>query len=460
MSEYIENSINEYYKLKNNYENEINKQKRNIINNPSLSWKEKKIEFQKLKPKCFNCKRPGGTLFSIKHDNTTNNRHLRAVCGVIANPCNLNIDIELGKYEELPFILKDTEKEINEIKLNIIENKNKLLFGYITAETTLNNFNEIKSELAENVVVLEEYLEEYNNIVDNKETEAKLNEKKELSEIYIVQIKAAIKQFNETNDVNYVNDAVDIYNTNLKPLLKEIMNLKYRENMVWYNEDDNTFNLIQNRYTISNLQVNLLDESVKQFNVGMAAMPIDAKKQKQSQRQRQRQKQSQKPKTKLIIESDSENDDEAEAETKAESIINKPMDTNAPIIDKNGNATWSNPEYQKLWDAMSSTLKTALLTDREWLQEFMDSCVNSKQNKKQCKFITPSNLILPPQILDDGQYDFGNEVYNNIFNKLDKSYQNTLLGVYSIKDGKKNYKMLEDALGNIIAKELSFSGFL
>ena len=258
--------------------------------------------------------------------------------------------------------------------------------------------------------------------------------------------------------MNYVTEAVDIYNTNLKPLLKEIMNLKYRENMVWYNEDDNTFNLIQNRYTISNLQVNLLDESVKQFNVGMAAIPIDAKKQKQSQRQRQ--KQSQKPKTKLIIESDSENDDEAEAETKAESIINKPMDTNAPIIDKNGNATWSNPEYQKLWDAMSSTLKTALLTDREWLQEFMDSCVNSKQNKKQCKFITPSNLILPPQILDDGQYDFGNEVYNNIFNKLDKSYQNTLLGVYSIKDGKKNYKMLEDALGNIIAKELSFSGFL
>jgi len=34
MSEYIENSINEYYKLKNSYENEINKYKRNIINNP------------------------------------------------------------------------------------------------------------------------------------------------------------------------------------------------------------------------------------------------------------------------------------------------------------------------------------------------------------------------------------------------------------------------------------------
>jgi hypothetical protein len=32
-----------------------------------------------------------------------------------------------------------------------------LLFGYITAETALNNFNEIKSELAEYVAVLEEY---------------------------------------------------------------------------------------------------------------------------------------------------------------------------------------------------------------------------------------------------------------------------------------------------------------
>jgi hypothetical protein len=444
MSEYIENSINEYYKLKNSYENEINKYKRNIINNPSLSWKEKKIEFQKLKPKCINCKRPGSTFFSIKHDNATNNRHLRAVCGVVANPCNLNINIVLGKYEELPFILRDTEKNIHEIKLNIIENKNKLLFGYITSETALNNFNEIKSELAEYVAVLEDYLGEYNNIVDNKETEAKLNEKIELSEIYIVQLKAAIKQFNESNDVHYVNDAVDIYNTSLKPLLKEIMNLKYRENMVWYNEDENTFNLIQNRYTIADLQVNLLDESVKQFNVGMTTIPVDAKKQKQRQKQ--------KSKPKLIVESDSENEIEAEAEN----IVN----TNAPIIDNNGNATWSNPEYQKLWDAMSSKLKSALLTDREWLQEFMDSCVSSKQNKKQCKFITPSNLILPPQILDDGQYDFGNEVYNKIFNKLDKSYQTTLLGVYSIKDGKKNYKMLEDALGNIMAKELSFSGFL
>jgi hypothetical protein len=449
MGEYIENSINEYYKLKSNYENEINKHKKNIINNASLSWKEKKIEFQKLKPKCFNCKRPGGTIFSIKLDISTKNRHLKAICGVIANPCNLNIDIELGSYEEVPYILKDTEKDINGLKLNIIDDKNKLLFGYIRTDAALNNFNEIKSQISELTTILEDYLNEYNNVADNKERNDKLNESIEMSEIYIVQLKESIKQFNETNDIHYVNDALEIYNTNLKPLLKEIMNLKYRENMVWYNEDENTYHLIQNKYTISDMQVNLVNESVKQFNVGMGTTQQPTNKNKNKNKKATQQ---------LIIEDEEES--QPQTQIPATMNINANENINVPTIDKNGNITWSNPEYQKIWDATSSKFKNALLTDHEWLQEFMDSCVVLKQNKKPCKFIPPSNLILPPQILDDGKYDFGNGIYNDVFNKLDKSYQTTLLGVYSVKNGVKNYKMLEDALGNIVAKELSFSGFL
>ena len=436
MSEYIENSINEYYKLKSNYENEINKNKKNIINNTSLSWKEKRIEFQKLKPKCINCKRPGGTIFSIKLDNSTNNRHVKAICGILSNPCNLNINIELGKYEELPYILKDTEKEINEIKLNIIDDKNKLLFGFIKTDLALNNFNEIKTQISDYTSILEDYLNEYNNIVDNKERNNKLNESIALSETQIIQIKESMKQFNETNDVQYVNDAVEIYNTNLKPLLKEIMNLKYRQNMVWYNEDDNTYNLIQNQYTISDIQVNLLNESVKQFNIGNAVQIAKNKKETKTTRQ-------------PIIEDEEE-----------QLLYNANVNTNSPIIDANGNVTWNNPEYQKIWDVLSSKFKNALLSDHEWLQEFMNSCVKLKQNKQACKFVTPSNLILPPQIFDDGKYDFGNKIYNDIFNNLDKPYQTTLLGIYSVKNGVKNYKMLEDALGNIVAKELSFSGYL
>ena len=64
--ETVDNVVNEYYKLKNKYETEINNNKRRIINNKSLSNKEKRSEFQKLKPKCVNCHRPGGTIFSTR----------------------------------------------------------------------------------------------------------------------------------------------------------------------------------------------------------------------------------------------------------------------------------------------------------------------------------------------------------------------------------------------------------
>jgi hypothetical protein len=35
-------------------------------------WKEKRNEYKQLKPKCINCKRPVGTIFSIKHSGNQN----------------------------------------------------------------------------------------------------------------------------------------------------------------------------------------------------------------------------------------------------------------------------------------------------------------------------------------------------------------------------------------------------
>ena len=64
--ELVFDNINEFYKLKNKYENVNHKNKTKIINNPTLSWKERQTEFKKLKPKCINCKRPGGTAFITK----------------------------------------------------------------------------------------------------------------------------------------------------------------------------------------------------------------------------------------------------------------------------------------------------------------------------------------------------------------------------------------------------------
>ena len=70
------------------------------------------------------------------------------------------------------------------------------------------------------------------------------------------------------------------------------------------------------------------------------------------------------------------------------------------------------------------------------------------------EFVNPRNIIIPPQLLENGKYEFGNKTYNDIFNKYDKSYQNTLLTLYSEKNGERNYNMMIDSINNIVKQEL------
>jgi hypothetical protein len=270
MAESVESAINEFYKLKNNYETEIYKKKKIIINNITLSSKEKKNEFKKLKPKCINCKRAGGTLFSVKmHSGKEEFREFRAVCGVIADPCNLNITIQTGKYELLQVVLKDIEKEIQDNKKNIIDDKNRLLFGLMTTETVLQKFEDVKGYIANLSALLETYLDEYNSITDNIEKKTELTENIIKSYFYIDGIKEAIAKFNKENNSQYIRDIANIYVTNLKPLLNKILNLKYKENSIHYDENTNTYNLIQNQYTIQSLEFTDFTNKVINYDVGL-----------------------------------------------------------------------------------------------------------------------------------------------------------------------------------------------
>jgi hypothetical protein len=70
-------------------------------------------------------------------------------------------------------------------------------------------------------------------------------------------------------------------------------------------------------------------------------------------------------------------------------------------------------------------------------------------------------LIIPPQILDDGKYDFGNTIYNNFFNKLGKGYHSILFKLFTEKNGVKDYSNFEYQLSTMLAKELEFGkGYL
>ena len=302
-----DNSINEFYKLKSKYDSDIIKNKKKILNNASLSLNEKRREFNKLVPKCINCKKPGGTIFSVKYNKEEDSRELKAICGVTANPCNLNIFINLGKYYLFPDILKEFETDIAKSKQFVIQDKNKILFGYIPTERALATFSYWKDQINDNTTLLQSYMEEYMTIVDNKEKNQLLVKEIELIFGFISSIKEYIKQFNDTSNTQYVNDAVTMYLNSLKPSADKLLKLKYKENVVWYDEDTNEYKLMQNKYTIRDLEFNTGEENVVKFDfgpksVGKPSKPAPVKRAKPI-----------KPKPTVIIEStttpSSQNDD-------------------------------------------------------------------------------------------------------------------------------------------------------
>ena len=114
----VKEALNEYFKLKRKYETKINENKKKIINNLTVSNREKRSEYLKLKPKCINCQRPGGSKFNITYfeetDLENSYRQHSATCGIIADPCNLDIKIKIGKVELMPVLLNVIQKEIIE----------------------------------------------------------------------------------------------------------------------------------------------------------------------------------------------------------------------------------------------------------------------------------------------------------------------------------------------------------
>jgi hypothetical protein len=261
----INDAINEYYKLKMKYEADLSKNKKKLINNTHLSLKEKRREFAQLKPKCINCKRPGGTIFSTTFDKTTDSRELKAICGIRAQPCNLNITILVGNFELFPDTLNDLSSQIKDEKTKIINNKNRNIFGYITAQQTVTLFEELKEQVSDTTALYMSYLEEYLDIIDNKQKNNDLKRDQEFFYSFLAEIHNAINLFHSSDNTQYMRDAVDIYVNKLLPLLDKIMTLKYNENKVWYNENDNTYHLIQNKYTFKDIEFDKGQEKIVSF---------------------------------------------------------------------------------------------------------------------------------------------------------------------------------------------------
>jgi hypothetical protein len=259
-----ENPFEKYYKLKEQYEEITATQKKKFINdyikkNGDASWKEKRRELKEFKPKCVNCDKRMGTIFKRQHDEKEETTFLIAMCGDRANPCNLNININAGNYFLIEDLLKIDEEDLQKLKNTVVKEKNDLLFGFITAEKAVENFDEVKENL-NNINLNHQILyERYLNVSDNKEKKETLK-RVEVEILALTDgIKELVKEYNKKKDAKYIKDAVDLQIKELNSLLKERMKLVYSYSAVEFMNVDKEQMciLVQKKITTKDLEENL-----------------------------------------------------------------------------------------------------------------------------------------------------------------------------------------------------------
>jgi hypothetical protein len=447
-------AINEFYKLKEKYESVYYEKYVKPIVTSNKSKREKRVEYSKLpKHECINCKRHVNTIFKVSTNHNELLKTFLVKCGDFTEPCPLDIQINYAFRDQFDTLIRDGLQQIESIKLQVIKEKNNALFFNQDVVSIFDKITQqLKSETEFTGFVIE------TNLLRNNNPEKSDLLKKTIDEFgkgFIIPFKQMIKEYMDTSNELILNQATTFYINEMIPKLKEIQVLKYKVNIV---EFDNTYKLIQ---LPNSLESNEFfaggEDKVIKFVKGVRK---DKKKTKKEDNQPNKFNKTKKMKRgEIILEEDDVEGTEAEIiqpEFADKSNLTNKYAIN-PLFNQSGDkiTEWTNKEYDDLWKKMPEQLKNLLMEDIEWLQDFMNKCVKSRKSGTSCNLFLPKQTLFPPHILADGKYDFESDIVNTLFNELPKSQQDRLLKLYSVKDGVTNYDMLKNSLITILEQNIN-----
>lgn len=246
-AKYLE-EYKKFYSLKRKYTLNRESIKNKLINSDNTLDVKKKL-FSKQKFKCVNCGNEGGTLF------VENSKFLKASCGNIMKPCDLNI--ELNKLENVNVYdqLIQTQAVLNATKKNVIVTKLDYLFKYIEEDKAVEEFDTYKEKLNEYQEKYNELLVLYHSIVNNDDQENIIVDKLLEHHNLVNEYKEYIDLYNKTSDINYLKDALSMHITQIIDLDKFIRETKYKYNMIEKDSDTNIITLYQDKYKQSDLEL-------------------------------------------------------------------------------------------------------------------------------------------------------------------------------------------------------------
>lgn len=262
-------AINEFYRLKEKYQDVYYQKYVKPIINSYTSTTEKRAKYSKLpKHKCINCDREVGTIFSIKTNLDDDIKIYSIKCGDVQDPCPLDIEINYSNRIPMDREIREVLSDIDKIKLRIIKEKNNSLFFGKNVIDTFNKLTEILKIDSERAGFIIE-----TNIIRNDNPEKLALLKKKIDEFgkgSILPFKRMVAEFNETNDELIMNQAIMFYINEMLPKLKEIQSLKYDINTIEYDETDNIYRLIQMSKSLeSNELFHKMDDKVVKFIKGV-----------------------------------------------------------------------------------------------------------------------------------------------------------------------------------------------
>jgi hypothetical protein len=217
-----------YFKAKTKYENNLQKQRKQefeklqnksktVVSTKKL-WK---IVSQKIIPKCLKCKQSGGTNFYTNADGYF------AVCGNAVSPCSLKVKLLRGSFYNHLDYFYELKDDLKENQNEIIKFKLKYIFNYISNDESKNLFQTLIDDYNLNNDIFTTALIFHKSKYDNEEEKKELHEKtKQYYEIN-KSIKELLNEYQNTMDLQLLNQAMYLYKKDLMPIVENIRNLKY-----------------------------------------------------------------------------------------------------------------------------------------------------------------------------------------------------------------------------------------
>ena len=223
----LDNVFSKYFRLKKQYEKSIQQGRAAIMNNTKLTDEQKTKQLQEYKPPCIKCKHASGSVFS------ENGRNFKVICGNTQQPCDLRIEMIIGKKQHIDDILTVAEDAVSEIKEKIIKLKLDVTYNYKTEQEVQIEFNQLKEEYNKFQLVLEQIINMKASFIDSKQRKEQIIELNNKMDGIIANFSNTANLYDELRDSSKITEIIQEYQDVLVPILNEIKQIKYRDEHVY-----------------------------------------------------------------------------------------------------------------------------------------------------------------------------------------------------------------------------------